>query len=616
MDMPRETPQAPEIESLPTLRRLLARFWPSRGRAAGVFALQLLQTCLEIGYPVLVGAVVGALADHAGSGRLPSTFTTLVAVVAMIVAARSMNHYVTQVAATRLAQDIENRLRSDLFEHVTRLRFTYHDQNRSGKTITQCLRDMEQTKHFFREVWFGYLTVALLFSAVVAACFWTHWSYGVATIVTFGSGVAIVAAVGRRIAELDREVCDEYDHVTTVLQENVAGARVVRAFGRETPESGKFGKRMDSFSGGWAAMARYWTGRMPYVGMLYNAALPLVILIGTARIHNGLAGSEGFLAAFGSVPLAAGLGEVARVLLFCRLVNHRIRPFTRWVIMGQKAAASATRVFEILDRDELIEPPTQPRSLPEGGGGDLVLDDLHFAHRGGLSVLRGVSLHVPAGGSLGILGPTGAGKSTLVQLLPRFYDPDRGRILLDGVDLRDLDVHELRAAVGLVFQESFLFSGTVADNVAYGRPEATREEIEECVRLAAAESFVRALPEGFETIVGERGVSLSGGQRQRLTIARALAMNPRVLIFDDATASVDAVTEKQLFEGIRSAAAGRTTLVISQRVTSVRWCDRIAVLDGGVVTAIGSHAELLASNPLYQEIHRYQELSGTHGARP
>jgi ATP-binding cassette subfamily B protein len=224
---------------------------------------------------------------------------------------------------------------------------------------------------------------------------------------------------------------------------------------------------------------------------------------------------------------------------------------------------------------------------------------------------RGVAVRVPAGGSLGILGPTGAGKTTLVQLIPRFYDPDSGRILLDRIDVRDLDVRELRSAVGLVFQEPFLFSATVADNIAYGNPGIPRERVIECAKLAAAHEFVVGLPAGYDTVVGERGVSLSGGQRQRLTIARALAMEPRVLIFDDATASVDAVTEKELFDGIRSAARGRTTLVISQRVTSIKWCDRIAVLEEGRITAVGTHDELLDASDLYREVLHHQQLTST-----
>jgi len=201
-----------------------------------------------------------------------------------------------------------------------------------------------------------------------------------------------------------------------------------------------------------------------------------------------------------------------------------------------------------------------------------------------------------------------------VQLLPRFYDPDTGRILLDGTDLRDLDAGDLTSTIGIVFQEPFLFSATVAANIAYGNPAVTRERIVACAKLAAAHEFVERLPKGYDTMVGERGVSLSGGQRQRLTIARALAMDPRVLVFDDATASVDAVTERELFDGIRAAARGRTTLVISQRITSIRWCDRIAVLDKGRVTDVGTHDELIARSDLYREVFEHQRLHGI--ARP
>ena len=214
------------------------------------------------------------------------------------------------------------------------------------------------------------------------------------------------------------------------------------------------------------------------------------------------------------------------------------------------------------------------------------------------------------GQEVSIVGPTGSGKTTLVQLLPRYYDHTSGRILLDGIDVTDLRVRDLRCAVGLVFQEPFLFSATVADNIAYGAPGISRERIVECAKLAAAHEFVESLPKGYDTVIGERGVSLSGGQRQRLTIARALAMDPRVLVFDDATASVDAVTEKEMFDGIRAAARGRTTLVISQRVTSLKWCDRIAVLESGRITAVGTHAELLVSSALYRDVMHHQQLTG------
>ena len=471
------------------------------------------------------------------------------------------------------------------------LRFGYHDENRSGATIARSLRDMEKARHFFREVWFGWVEVALLVLIVVPVVYAQHWTYGLVVTLVVGTGIAASFRVGRRIAHMDRAVSDTYDDVSTALQETVAGARVVRAFGREDQEVHKFGGHMDRFSGGWRALERFWTGWMPSVSSLYYVALPITLVLGAIRISNG----------------HGGIGEVTAVLLYVRLIHHRIRPLTRMVILGQQATASASRVFEVLDRKELIDRPARPRTLPPTGG-DLVFKDVHFDHGGDVAVLCGVSLAVPAGASLGILGATGSGKSSLVQLLPRFYDPTEGEIRLDGIPLPALDIRELRSQVGLVFQEAFLFSGTVAENIAYGRPDLDRESVVRCARLAAADAFIEALPDAYETIIGERGVSLSGGQRQRLTIARALAMDPRVLIFDDATASVDAVTERVLFEGIQRAARGRTTLVISQRVTSVRWCDRIALLEHGRITHLGTHKDLIRDSALYREIHEHQKL--------
>jgi ATP-binding cassette subfamily B protein len=588
-----------DAASFRTFARLWGRFAPVWPAACGVVLLAFLRTALDLAPPTVLAYAIGMLGDVQAQGALPDVFLTLLWVLGALLLFRNFVFYGTQVAQAALAQKLENRLRWELFEKVLRLRFAYHDENRSGKTIARSLRDMEKARHFFREVAYGYLEASVLIVGVLVMSFWQHWSYGLAVAATMLPSVLITLLVGRRCAAMDRDVSDDYDRVTTVLQENVAGARVVRAFGRERQESSKFGGSLGSFTRTWQGLSQYWTTRIPYIHALFALGVPLALLIGVYRLASG----------------AGHLGEIMAILLYVRTVRHRLRPLTRLVILGQEANASASRVFEVLDRDDVITAPAEPRRLPPEGG-DLRLEDVHFGHPGGADVIRGLSLHVPAGGSLGILGPTGSGKSSLVQLLPRFYDPDEGRILLDGIDVRELDVIDLRAAVGLVFQEPFLFSATVADNVAYGRPDVSREDVERCARLAAAHGFVTGLPDGYETIIGERGVSLSGGQRQRLTIARALAMDPRVLVFDDATASVDAVTEKALFDGIRAAARGRTTLVISQRVTSVRWCDRIAVIEAGRLTGLGTHEELGASHALYQEIFEHQRLTTPTGAAP
>lgn len=593
------------------LLRLIARFAPQKLRSALVFILLLLRSAMEVLQPMLVSAVIALLAIEATKGSEEislgnagaeglfenmkgMTYEQGLWILAIVMVVRQLMYYVSQVAAAALGQDIENTLRRDLFAQVMALRFKYHDENRSGATIARALRDMEKTKHFFREVFFGYLEMILLLITVIAVVFHqTHWGYGLIISGFFVTGVIVTCIVGVKIAQRDRHVSDAYDEVSTVLQENVAGARVVRAFGQEPSEEQKFGGRMDTFSDGWRDLERFWTGWMPTINHAYHMAIPFVLILGAYWIHTGV----------------GGLQEILFVLLVSKTVHRRLRPLTRLVILGQQAVASAARVFEVLDRTDRIEPNPTPKRLPAGGG-HLRFENVTFSHVPGRPVLEGVDLDVPAGESLGILGVTGAGKSSLVHLVPRFYDPEQGRVLLDGIDIQDLDVHELRSEVGLVFQEPFLFSGTVTENVRYGRPEATDAEVARCVELAAAKRFVEGLPKGYDTMVGERGVSLSGGQRQRLTIARALAMDPRLLIFDDATASVDAVTERQLFQGIRKASSGRTTIVISQRVTSVRWCDRIAVLEQGRITAIGTHEELLGKSSLYGEIFEHQRLTG------
>ncbi len=490
--------ERPEMRSLATFRRLVLRFGPHRARAAGVFGLLLVRSGLELGWPLLVAAAIDSLVGHEGEGGgLPPGYLGLLAVLAVVLVLKNVFFYVSHVAAARLGQDLENDLRTDLFRHVLALRFRYHDENRSGKTIARSLRDMEKARHFFREVWFGYLEVGLLLAVVLTVVLATHWSYGVVVIAAFGLGITGAVLVGSRIARMDRDVSDIYDDVTTVLQENVAGARVVRAFGRESHEVRKFGGQMDRYSGSWASLERFWTGLMPAVNHLYHLCLPAILLLGAYRMGTG----------------AGSVGEVAAVLLFVRMIHHRIRPLTRMVILGQQAIASASRVFEVLDRTEIFDAGDAARVLPATGG-DLRLEDVHFGHGADAPVLRGVSLHVPAGASLGILGPTGSGKSSLVQLLPRFYDPDRGSIHVDGIDIRELDVHALRATVGLVFQEPFLFCGSVAQNIAYGNPGISQEDVVRCAKLAAAHEFIEALP---------RAVRDRSGRARREPLGRTAA---------------------------------------------------------------------------------------------
>ena len=575
---------------------MVGRFRPVRAAASGVFALVVVRTLLEIAQPRLVAEVFAQLGVGVDTRTLPAALGRLLAALAAVMFARQGLFYAAHVAATHVGQTVENQLRTDLFDRVMHLRFRYHDKNRSGETIARSLRDMEQAKHFFREVWFGYLQLFLLLIAVLIAIAWSHPLYLACVMPVYATALYCSTRLGRRIGTLDRTVCDEYDDVVQVMTENVAGARVVRAFGREQEEVTRFGTRLDKNTSSWTHLEATWAGVMPVLNHLYPLAMASVFALGTWRVlHHG-----------------APLAEVLFVVFCTRIIHQRVRPLMRLVIVGQKAVASAARVFEVLDNEDELRPgmPT-PRSSTARGA-SIHFDDVRFAHASSHEVLKGVRLEIPAGSSLGLIGPTGAGKSSLVQLLPRFYDPTAGRVLIDGTDVRELPLARLRGDIALVFQEPFLFSDTVRGNVAYGRGEeqtpATQAAVEAACAQAQAATFVGALASGYETMVGERGVSLSGGQRQRLTIARALAAEPRVLILDDATASLDAVTEQELLTALREGTTSCTRIVISQRVPSVRWCDRIAVMDQGAVIGLGTHEHLLATCPLYGEIDKYQRL--------
>jgi ATP-binding cassette subfamily B protein len=297
-------------------------------------------------------------------------------------------------------------------------------------------------------------------------------------------------------------------------------------------------------------------------------------------------------------------GDFVAFNLYLGMLVMPLRSLGMWVGQAQRATASGERIFQVLDEPEDVADPQQPRDLPPGEGA-IRFEDVSFSYLPDRPVLEHLDLALDAGTTVALIGHTGAGKTTLASLVPRFYDVDSGRVLVDGVDVRDVTLASLRSEIGAITQDPFLFSTTVRENIAFGRPDLTDEDVERVARLAQAHEFVERLPQGYETVIGERGITLSGGQRQRIAIARALAVDPRVLILDDATASVDATTEARIRAGLREVMQGRTTLIIAHRLSTIALADEIVVLDNGRIAARGTHDELIETSPVYREIHEH-----------
>jgi len=362
---------------------------------------------------------------------------------------------------------------------------------------------------------------------------------------------------------------------------------VVKAFAKESAEVGKFTKKRDVYVETMMRTVSYWSARVPLAQFIFGLALPLVLWQGGREVIRG----------------EILLGDLVKVIFYLLAIGNRMGSIGQFTNIIQNASASAERILEIVQEPERVD--SGQRNLPPSGG-TVEFRHVSFEYGKGKAALRDLTFKADAGKTYALVGPTGSGKSTLVHLVPRYYDASSGQILIDGIDIRELDLRELRASVGIIFQDTFLFSATVAENIAYGKPDAPLSEIERCARAAQAHDFITELADGYETILGERGVTLSGGQKQRIAIARAFLMNPRFLILDDATASVDSKTERAIQKAITDLSAGRTTFIIAHRFSTVQHADQILVLKEGRRVEQGTHTELISRSGYYAEIYAQQ----------
>jgi ABC-type multidrug transport system fused ATPase/permease subunit len=488
----------------------------------------------------------------------------------------------------RQALDVEMDMRSGLYAHLVRLSFGFYDRHQTGQLMSRASVDLQGVRFFLGYGLIFFFQNVLTVVSVTAVLFFFEARLALIVLAVTPLLVVLAYRYSHIAHPTLRDVQQRLADVATVAEENIVGVHVVKAFAQEPAEQAKFNARSERVFEQTLRANRQRATYVPLISFVPLLAQAAVLLVGARMVRNGSL-TPGSFVAFN---------------LYLGMLVLPLRALGMWIGQAQRATAAGERIFEIIDEPENVADKPDAVELPPGDGA-IRFRDVSFEYLPGRPVLAGVDLDVTPGSSIALIGHTGSGKTTLTSLVPRFYDVTAGRVELDGVDVRDVTLRSLRREIGVIAQDPFLFSATVRENIAFGRGDLSQEEIESAARAAQAHEFIERLPKGYDTMIGERGITLSGGQRQRIAIARALAVDPRVLILDDATASVDATTEAHIRTGLRAATRNRTTLIIAHRLSTLALADEIVVLAGGRISARGTHDELLQTSAVYREIYEH-----------
>jgi ATP-binding cassette, subfamily B, bacterial len=567
-----------------TFVRLLGFLRPYKWSLAVSVLLAVGSQAAAVVIAFLTGDALGHVIESNDERRL----WEIVAAVVAVGAARALFMAGRRLISGRQALGVEFDLRNALYNKLTRLSFGFYDRHQTGQLMSRATVDLQSVRFFLGYGLIFFFQHVLTVVGVTAVMFFVDWKLALVAAAITPVLVVLAYRYSHVAHPVLRDVQQKLADMTTVAEENIVGVHVVKSFAREEDEQRKFEDRSDRVFRRSVDANRQRAIYVPLLAFLPLLAQAGVLLIGGRMVVNGDLEFSQFFAF-----------NVLLVMLVLPL-----RMLGMWIGQAQRATASGERIFEVIDEIEDVSDRPGASELPPGDG-HVRFERISFAYGEGQPVLREIELDVAPGTNIALIGQTGSGKTTLASLVPRFYDVTDGRVLVDGCDVRDIRLSSLRRAVGVVSQDPFLFSATVRENIAFGVADASDEEVVAAATLAQAHEFIERLPEGYETVIGERGITLSGGQRQRVAIARALVVDPRILILDDATASVDATTEARIRLGLRQAMSGRTTIIIAHRLSTIALADELVVLDRGRIAARGRHDELIETSEVYREIYEH-----------
>ena len=578
------------------LGRAIAYLWRYPRLATFAIIAVLIATFAQLLVPQFVERAINSAISSNLSALESGTEIALSALIAAcftivgLSVGRGVFAFAQSYSSQVLSQDIAFELRNDIFEKIQRLSFSYHDRNRTGQLMIRATDDVERLRGFIGQGLLIAIQALILLVGALTFMFRSNVRLTLIILPILPIAMLVFGVFGRIAQPLFGTIQRKLSVVNTILEENLGGLKVVKAFAQESSEFDRFADASATLRDGRIEVNKYFALIFPIFFLASQLGTAAILYFGGRQI----------------IGETLDIGQWQAFNLYLVLLFFPMGQLGFIVSMVAQASASAKRIFEILDTENDVEDKPNAIQLPSIKG-RVAFEDVSFSYfSSSEDVLSELNFSAEPGQTIALLGMTGSGKSTVINLIPRFYDVTKGRITIDGHDIRDVTIESLREQIGLVLQETTLFTGNIRDNIAFGRPNATQAEIEAAARAAAAHDFIVGFPNGYDTAVGERGSTLSGGQKQRIAIARALLLNPQILIMDDSTSAVDFETEYRIQQALDALMEGRTSFVIAQRISTVLSADQILILDKGKIVTSGTHADLLEHSPIYAEIYHSQ----------